>query len=70
MARPKSTAPIKTRINLTVSDETRTELEYLSRITGESVSSLVAKWATKEARKAVKKTGIPLLSEVSTEEAP
>lgn len=57
MARQKSTAPQKQHLTLTVSLETRALLGYISGATGRSISSLVAEWAEKEARKIAKKQG-------------
>lgn len=54
MARPKGTAPVKGKINLTVSDQTKAELHYIAQISGKSVSELVAEWAAKAAKKAAK----------------
>lgn len=59
MARPKSTGPIKGKINLTVTDQTKAELNYVAQIEGKSVSELVAEWASKAAKKAAKTTGKP-----------
>lgn len=44
MARPKSTAPKKKKLTLTVSDEVRGQLSILSEINGVSISQLVEKW--------------------------
>lgn len=60
MARPKSNAPKKLHLNLTVTARTRAELDYLAAQNQQSVSELVAEWASREARKIVKKTGISL----------
>lgn len=60
MARPKSTAPKKAHLNLTITEQTKAELNYLSASTGLSISALVAEWASKEANKAAKKAGKPL----------
>ena len=57
MARPKSTNPIKGRLNLTVSEQTRLNLEFLSMETGLSVSQLVANFAEKETKKLAKAKG-------------
>ena len=57
MARPKSTNPIKGRLNLTVSDQTRINLEFLSMENGLSVSQLVANFAEKEVKKVAKANG-------------
>ena len=57
MARPKSTAPIKGRLNLTVTEQTRQELAFIAAHNRQSVSELVAEWASKEAAKIAKKTG-------------
>lgn len=60
MARPKSNAPKKLHLNLTVTAQTRAELDYLAARNQQSVSELVAEWASREARKTAKKTGIAL----------
>jgi hypothetical protein len=57
MARPKSTTPTKGRLNLTVTEQTRQELAFIAAHNGQSVSELVAEWASKEAAKIAKKTG-------------
>ena len=57
MARPKSTNPTKGRLNLTVSEQTRLNLEFLSIETGLSVSQLVANFAEKEVKKVAKANG-------------
>lgn len=44
MARPKSTAPKKKKLTLTVSDTSREQLTVLSEKTGISISQLVEKW--------------------------
>lgn len=44
MARPKSTAPKKKKLTLTVSDEVRGQLSILSELNGMSISQLVEKW--------------------------
>ena len=56
MARPKSTAPTKIHLNLTVTQQTRLELDYIAAHNGCSISQLIADWATKEARKVAKAT--------------
>lgn len=54
MARPKSTAPKKQNLTLTVSEETRNELAEISKATGQSISVMVAEWAHKEAKRYAK----------------
>lgn len=44
MARPKSTAPKKQKLTLTVSNEVRGQLSILSELNGMSISQLVEKW--------------------------
>ena len=44
MARPKSTAPKKKKLTLTVSDEVRGQLSILSELNGMSISQLVETW--------------------------
>ena len=51
MARPKSTAPIKRRLNITISEETRKKLDILSLSSKKSISELVAEWAERESKK-------------------
>jgi hypothetical protein len=60
MARPKSTAPKKVHLNLTVTEQTRAELAYLAAANQQSISELLAAWASKEAKKLAKKQGKPL----------
>lgn len=57
MARPKSTKPIKQKLSLTVSAQTRAELEFIAIAHKTSISALVAEFAEKEARKIAKSTG-------------
>ena len=57
MARPKSSTPVKGRLNLTVSEQTRQELRFIASHKGQSVSELIADWANKEALKISKRTG-------------
>ena len=44
MARPKSTAPKKQKLTLTVSNEVRGQLTILSELSGVSISQLVEQW--------------------------
>jgi hypothetical protein len=44
MARPKSTAPKKQKLTLTVSNEVRGQLTILSELNGVSISQLVENW--------------------------
>lgn len=44
MARPKSTAPKKKKLTLTVNDTVRGQLSILSEINGLSISQLVEQW--------------------------
>ena len=44
MARPKSTAPKKRKITLTVSEDIRGKLSILSEMEGISISQLVARF--------------------------
>ena len=62
MARPKSNAPKKVHLNLTVTEQTKIELAYLAAQNKKSVSELVAEWASREARRATKRTGVALPS--------
>ena len=56
MARPKSTAPTKVRLNITVTEQTKAELSYLAAANHQSISELVAEFASREARKTAKRT--------------
>lgn len=58
MARPKSTTPPKGKLTLSVTAQTRAELEFISQQTGISISEGLAAWATKEAKKLAKKAGV------------
>lgn len=49
MARPK-TGKKKKGMCLTVSEQTRAELAFISAHHGESISALVSEWAAKEAK--------------------
>lgn len=60
VGRPSLGQDKKTRLNLTVSQEERVALEYLSRHTGKSVSELIGAWATQQARRVSRKTGKPV----------
>lgn len=44
MARPKSTAPKKRKLTLTVNDTVRSQLSILSEVYGLSISQLVEQW--------------------------
>lgn len=67
MARPKGTTPPKMHLNVTVSQQTKLELEYIAANTGRSISQLIADLATKEARKLAraKKTEVPSAEQLS-----
>lgn len=60
MARPKSTTPPKGKINLSVSQQTKAELTFISQHTGISVSELLATWASKEAKRISKQIGVDI----------
>lgn len=49
MPRPKTGKPPKKSLNLTVSEATREDLDFLSSYYGESISALVCVWAAREA---------------------
>ena len=51
MARPKSNTPNKQKLTLTVSTQTRIELDFISQATGDSISAMIADWAAKESRR-------------------
>ena len=57
MARPKLNTPKKQKLTLTVSEQTRLELAFISEHYGESISALVSEWAEKEAKAISRKTG-------------
>ena len=57
MARPKTGRPAKKNLTLTVDAQTRTNLDFISRIRQESISEMLAQWAEKEARRLAKETG-------------
>ena len=57
MSRPKSTTPIKERLNLSVSAQTKAELAYISHYKGISISQMLEDFAKREARKIAKATG-------------
>lgn len=57
MARPKSGRPPKRSLNLTVSEQGRLNLQYVSSHCAKSISELVEEWAAKEARHISKETG-------------
>lgn len=67
MARPKSTAPTKVRLNITVTEQTKAELSYLAAANHQSISELVAEFASREARKTAKRTGttVPNIDQLS-----
>lgn len=48
MARPKSGKPPKRNLNLTVDENTKMQLDALSKYKQQSISSMVAEWADKE----------------------
>lgn len=70
MARPKSTAPTKVKLNLSVMAQTKAELAYISEIEGASISELVAIWASKQAKKLAKTTGkaVPDVNQIELDE--
>ncbi len=51
MARPKSGQPVKQKLNLSVTELTRVELELVAESQGMSISAMIAEWAHKEARR-------------------
>lgn len=60
VGRPSLGTEKKTRLNLTVSQEERLALEFVSRHKGQSISELLGAWAVKEARRISRKTGKPI----------
>lgn len=69
MPRPKSTAPKKQNLTLTVSAETRQELAFISEITGVSISEMVEEYAHKEAKRLSKvaKKDVPSVDQIKLE---
>ena len=69
-ARPKTGKPVKKKLTLTVDEQTRVELAFLSEHYQESISSLVSTWAAKETKAVVKQTGkvAPLAGQISIDE--
>ena len=66
MARP-ATGKTKKNLMITVDDQTRAELAFISQHRGESISAMVSTWAHKEARRIAKETGkeIPNVNQLS-----
>ena len=69
MARPK-TGKKKKNMTLTVDDQTRLELAFISQHHGESISALLSAWVHKEAKRIAKETGkeIPNADQLTLEE--
>lgn len=51
MARPKSTGPIKQKLHVTVSAQSRMNLEFVAKQTGQSISVVIEELAAKEAKR-------------------
>ena len=70
MDRPKTGKPKKKGMCLTVSEQTRLELAFVSEHHGESISALVSEWASKEARAIEKQTGktVPLAGQLTLDD--
>ncbi len=51
MARPKLNTPPKQKLTLTVTEETRGELQLISEHHNQSISSLLSEWAKAEAER-------------------
>lgn len=49
MARPKLNTPPKQKLTLTVTEQTRGELQLISEHHNQSISALVSEWAKAEA---------------------
>jgi hypothetical protein len=62
MPRPKSTAPKKRNLTLTVSTETREKLAFISEATGVSISEMIEDYANKEAKRISKAAKKEVLS--------
>lgn len=56
MSRPKSSAPKKQKLTLTVSAQSRANLEFISQATGQSISEFLEDYAAKEAKRIAKAT--------------
>ena len=59
MARP-ATGKTKKNLMITVDDQTRAELTFISQHRSESISAMVSAWAHKEARRIAKEIGTSL----------
>ena len=57
MARPKTGKPRKGNLMLSIGAQARANLDFMSRIRQQSISSMVEEWAAKEAKKLAKETG-------------
>lgn len=68
--RPKTGQPVKKKLTLTVDEQTRVELTFLSEHHGQSISALVSTWASKETKAVVKQTGkaAPLAGQLTIDE--
>lgn len=51
MARPKLNTPPKQKLTLTVTEQTRGELQLISEHHNQSISALVSEWAKAEAER-------------------
>lgn len=70
MARPKSTGPIKQKLHITVSAQSRLNLEFVAKCTGKSISATIEELAAKEARRLSRATGaeIPNAEQMTLED--
>ena len=57
MARPKSNKPAKGKLNISVSDQTKMELQFISQNRDISISAIIAEYAEKEAKRLAKTLG-------------
>lgn len=57
VGRPSLGKSKKIRTNLTVSEEERLALEYISHQSGQSISELIGAWAIRESRRISRATG-------------
>lgn len=57
MARPKSTGPIKQKLHVTISAQSRMNLEFVAKQTGQSISVVIEELAAKEAKRLSRATG-------------
>lgn len=71
MARPTRGQARKKGMCVSVTDQTRLELGFISEHYSESISALISDWATKEAKAICERTGaeFPLVEKLNDEDA-